>query len=380
MEQHKDSRENAPEGAELWLRDAGNAKRGFVPVRWWVNHNERSVWFDKAFDEAVKRKLLRKKKDDEDQLDLEYRYWSFVEAHPSHVVLRPGAKQEAYEAINWAMTDRLLPTESPIPAPFTQEECSTLLDLLNRFDADQNKANLQVDVAIQTRTIARILIRVAQWRQQHFRPNKPLPKDVTGKSPQPNYRRPFPRVLLDFTISCLCLGIPYLFIDRSRDHRMDEESGLRSVAPMLAIGACSCIMASIVLSASVTFLSLSGLDSVTRIAGFVAIISAVCSMASTLLAIFTIKSDLERPPQVVGGEGLLMLSKRSVVMSLPVVFLLYSIIGFVTGVVLYTLKGASITDAGLVRRPFGEYARWTAAGALGAFAGMVTVSILLFKR
>ncbi|KAF8625005.1 hypothetical protein AX15_005599 [Amanita polypyramis BW_CC] len=378
LEQHKDAMDSTPEGTELWLRDAGNAKRGFIPVRWWVNHRERSVVFDKAFDVAIKRKLLKKKKEDEDQLDLEYRYWAFVEAHPSHVVLQARAKQEAYEAINWAMTERLLPSQSPIPAPFSQDECATLLDLLNRFDNEQNR---QVDTAIQTRTIARILLRVAQWRQQHFRPSKPLPKDVTAKTAKvPSYRRPFPRVILDFTISCLCLGIPYFFLDRSRDHRADEESGLRSAAPMFVIGACTCIMASVVLSASVTLLSLSGLDSIMRIAGFVAIISAVCSMASTLLAIFTIKADLERPPQVIGGEGLLMLSKRSVVMSLPVVFLLYSIIGFVTGVVLYSLRGASITDANLVRRPFNEYTRWTAAGALGAIAGMVTISILLFKR
>ncbi|KAM6493597.1 hypothetical protein JOM56_011731 [Amanita muscaria] len=64
LEQHKASKENA---APLWLRDAGSAKRGFVSVRWRVNHNERSVWFNKAFGEEVKRKLLRKKqKDDED--------------------------------------------------------------------------------------------------------------------------------------------------------------------------------------------------------------------------------------------------------------------------------------------------------------------------
>lgn len=67
-------------------------------------------------------------------------------------------------------------------------------------------------------------------------------------------------------------------------------------------------------------------------------------------------------------------------MSLPVVFLVYSIIGFVTGVVLFSLRGVSITDVHLVRRPFHEYTRWTAAGALGAIAGMITVSVLLFKR
>ena len=67
LEQHKDAMEGAPEGAELWLRDAGSAKKGFVPVRWWVDHKERAVVFDKAFEGAVKKRVLKKKKEDEDR-------------------------------------------------------------------------------------------------------------------------------------------------------------------------------------------------------------------------------------------------------------------------------------------------------------------------
>ncbi|PFH45166.1 hypothetical protein AMATHDRAFT_78084 [Amanita thiersii Skay4041] len=372
---------NAPESAELWIRDAGNEKKGFIPIRWWVDHTQRSVVVDKSFELMNGKKLKKKKKVEvEDQLDLEYRYWAFVEAHPGHVALGSGAKQEAFEAVNWAMTDRLLPLHHPVPAPFTQEECTTLLDLLNRFD-NKKSSNLNVDIGIQSRTIARILIRVVQWRQQHFRPKKALPKDVTPRGIKPpSSHRPILRIILDWTISVLCLGIPFFFMDRTHHHRLDEESGIRSAAPIFIIGACSCIMAAIVLSASVTFLALPGLDSFMRVASIVAIFSAILSMASTLLAIFTVKADLERPPQIIGGEGLMMVSRRSVVMSLPVVFLLYSIIGFVVAVILYSLRGATITDTALVKRPFGDYARWTAAGALGAIAGMITVTYLLFKR
>ena len=67
LEQHKDALDSAPEGAELWLRDAGSVKKGFIPVRWWVIHKEREVVFDKAFEGAIKRKVLKKKKEDEDR-------------------------------------------------------------------------------------------------------------------------------------------------------------------------------------------------------------------------------------------------------------------------------------------------------------------------
>jgi hypothetical protein len=58
----------------------------------------------------------------------------------------------------------------------------------------------------------------------------------------------------------------------------------------------------------VTFLSLPGLDNIARVAGFVAILFSSFSMASTVVAIFKYKADLERPTAHVGGEGLIMLS------------------------------------------------------------------------
>ena len=64
------------------------------------------------------------------------------------------------------------------------------------------------------------------------------------------------------------------------------------------------------MSASVTFLSLPGLDSIARIAGFVAILFASFSMASTLVAVFRHKADMGTISYV-GGEGLLVTVRLS---------------------------------------------------------------------
>lgn len=66
--------------------------------------------------------------------------------------------------------------------------------------------------------------------------------------------------------------------------------------------------AAIVLSASVTFLSLPGLDGFTRIAGLGAVLFASLSMAATLVAFFRVKYDLDRAatpttPGALGGAG-----------------------------------------------------------------------------
>jgi hypothetical protein len=45
-------------------------------------------------------------------------------------------------------------------------------------------------------------------------------------------------------VGFICLGIPYLFVDRAHHHQVDEEGGLHSAGPMLVIGACSCLAVS----------------------------------------------------------------------------------------------------------------------------------------
>lgn len=66
---------------------------------------------------------------------------------------------------------------------------------------------------------------------------------------------------------------------------------------------------------------------------------------------------------------------RSVVMSLPLVLLIYAVIGFVAAVVLYSFLGV---DAGAVR--FEDYTRWAVLGVLGGLAGLLTMSVLLLRR
>jgi H+/Cl- antiporter ClcA len=67
-------------------------------------------------------------------------------------------------------------------------------------------------------------------------------------------------------------------------------------------------------------------------------------------------------------------------MSLPLVFLLCTIMGFVTGVVLYSFRGVTIVDPMVGEYPFEEYTRWTVLGVLGGLAGVLTPSLFLLRR
>lgn len=68
------------------------------------------------------------------------------------------------------------------------------------------------------------------------------------------------------------------------------------------------MQAAIILSASVTLITLPGLDNLGRIAGFVAILCSTASMISAVMALFRYKADVERTVVYIGGEGLIMLS------------------------------------------------------------------------
>ncbi|KIJ05235.1 hypothetical protein PAXINDRAFT_21486 [Paxillus involutus ATCC 200175] len=96
--------EVVPEGCEMSIRGAQGGKKGWrkqkaasEPVIFWIDHRSRRV-------------LNEVPSGDDDRLDDEYRYWSFVEIHPVHISrdVVEAARQEAIGALHCSYTDRLL--------------------------------------------------------------------------------------------------------------------------------------------------------------------------------------------------------------------------------------------------------------------------------
>lgn len=328
---------SAPEGCEMWVREGPAVKRGWRrqkvtggPVISWIDHRIRRVSSDIPSVDGI---IFS---GEDDRLDDEYRYWSFVETHPAHISLPPSARQEALDALHWSYTDPLLAHPQPIPPPFTQEECHKLLGHLN----DPNLRS----TTTHTRMIARILLRVAHWRQMHFRPHKPLPHDVPVMR-RPIRRVPVGRMIVDIITGILCLGIPFFLVDRSTyGGHIDLEGNVvsNSGGPLFLAGACACLVAAVILSASVTLMTLPGLSGIARISGLVAIMCSVLSMITSFISIIRQKTELAHGTPTSGSEGFVLLSRRSVLLSLPLVFLAYSVAGFITGVVIYSFNGVVV--------------------------------------
>ncbi|TEB32087.1 hypothetical protein FA13DRAFT_1754558 [Coprinellus micaceus] len=317
-----------------------------------------------------------------------FRYWSFTEAHPAHMVLSPQSRNEALEVLTWAYTDRILPSQKPVPPPFGPSECDELRKLINSFPADSPDDN-----GIQTRVVARVLLRVASWRQAHFRSHKPLPKDVKPVPPTSLAGRRASavgksvlRLVWDLFVVLVCLGLPYIFVEKRKQRRGGLAWGVEDGGKWGS---------AVILSASVTFLTLPGMTGAARIAGFVAISCAVGSMLASTIAFIRFRNEfsgvVDRTSinhRIVGGEGLVGISNRAVVNSLPLVFVAYSVIGFVVGLTIYSFRGTDLdgpsssspADTGLSAWVFGQGAKWSALGLLGAAGGVVAMSWVVWKQ
>jgi len=143
----------------------------------------------------------------------------------------------------------------------------------------------------------------------------------------------------------------------------------------------------------VTFITLPGIDDVSRVAGFLAILLSASSLISAVIALFRYKSDIENPIAYPRGEGLVLLSvcvisefllpiadwkfnlkRRSVLLSLPLVFLLYAISAFMAGITLYALRGMTSSIGG---RHFEDFTKWAVIGTFGGLACILLTSQML---
>ena len=67
-------------------------------------------------------------------------------------------------------------------------------------------------------------------------------------------------------------------------------------------------------------------------------------------------------------------------LSLPLVFLAYSVAGFITGVVIYSFRSATINFAHAGMPVAAKFDGWMVIGVLGALTGVLAASVLVSRR
>lgn len=110
-----------PLGWELWLRDDSKLAYEFIAVKAWVNHRDRLLTLEPPT-QAYSGSSPPTAEDDRETiqpsfivsirltlskgLDVEYRYWTYIEAHPAHEPLAPSAYAEAMDTLTWCYTGK----------------------------------------------------------------------------------------------------------------------------------------------------------------------------------------------------------------------------------------------------------------------------------
>lgn len=117
------------------------------------------------------------------------------------------------------------------------------------------------------------------------------------------------------------------------------------------------------------------------------------------MAIMRYKLNIQRDFSI-GGEGIFVITvrspphfvtaitnaripyqqKRTLLLSLPLVFLAYALIALIVGVVLYSFWGTSSTDVEAVTKQFEEYTRWMLMGTLGGIVVVMAGCSILARR
>jgi len=229
---------------------------------------------------------------------------------------------------------------------------------------------------VRTRLVAQILLRYTEWRQKYVarstqeKSSTPLGSHEAGKV---EHAIPYRRTLVRFAKGIVCLGIPYLVEPRdaeaySSTRPTDEEDQGGPEQPRsddAGLGNSQPLVAALLLSASVTFLAFPGLNETSRVA---ALISALCAAASMVSYVITLHGRSH--PRVIRAKG-------TILASLPLVMLAYSLCAFVVGVVAYSLEGNPESNRG---GGFGRFTGWIVVAVWIALVAILAASATVMKK
>lgn len=143
---------------ELWIKQPTlNDDQSQTIPHAWINHYRRSISKSpstsaKPAEDSDATTLVDGPEENErEKLVRALEYWSYIEKHPAHGVLVAGAKREALDGLTWSFAgmssklfqkqanqwslDRLLQNDPSISSAFSQDECQSLLRLVEGIDS-----------------------------------------------------------------------------------------------------------------------------------------------------------------------------------------------------------------------------------------------------
>ncbi|QRW16531.1 structural constituent of cell wall [Rhizoctonia solani] len=352
-----------PSGWEIWIHASGTSESlfdGSKADRWdevseagsepvdlgygapcvlvwtYVSHKRRRVGAQGPEDKLVTGE------DAEHDLEMERRYWAYVET--TRTCRRESScYARSYRIANLALYDRFLAEKKRgekevihVEPPFTPEESQEVLEFFKSVTSDYSHAN----AVLKTRTVAVSMSGlVTEWRLAKLHAvADAVNLDVMSPSERLRRRRaaanPFVGVPLRTLASLLGLGIPYLYVEQP-----DGKRGCTMACEHDRL--ITAFKSALMLGASVSFLAIPDLEDIARLAG----VAAACSLGSLAAGIVRLRLPSFSSGKE-GGEGTddeeqepRPSALRTFARSLPLVLSAYAGSALVAGLAAYSWRG-----------------------------------------
>lgn len=292
--------------------------------------------------------------DPESLLRLRRLYWSFLQQHPCHMPLPPCAEDELLEALTNFRTENIM-FDQLSPSPFSDSELDSLLELLSTYRGIGARAQSPV----KTTFVAWVLRRISSHREatsygrytRKFYDDLLLSKQSQSSAVQdsPLTRNRILNAISDLFMTVSLWSVPSSYLNhvRSAIAYRGRLSAVQNrweayISKLVKEWNDFNLVATVLLSATVSFLSVPGLD---EISSLFCMTSVLLSLGSLVIGVFCVwkhQSNIRANDSfrymhnaqnsIFGLRGL------AILLSLPLVLLIWAIICFACAVVVYAFR------------------------------------------
>ncbi|KAG8968549.1 hypothetical protein FRC03_006949 [Tulasnella sp. 419] len=368
---------------ELWIRSLTVVEVADFAPTMWIDHAERTA-ISRSSKFSKGRKYHDEETDEIEGLDAAIAYWKFMESHSAHAPLPERAMQEAMEILNWSYSDLLLARQTPKKAkgPFTMAECHELLELLRSITPESVGAN-----TLRTHIASKIHLRYAQHRKSVLLGDSDEARETSLQ--HVHQKGPLTSLFGRFFATLFCFGVPFLYVNPAapkHSHTVREESivelGDQSysgplIADSPAFAASLTLMATLLITASVGFLSLPGVGDAARLASMLALVFASSSLGASVINLRRRAFSGEHKPLLESRRHRVKEESHPIIRALPLLFSIWAVTGLVTATFLYVFLGSVAEHDGEV---LNDVLKWVLVGVGSAMVMLLFLMLCLSRR
>ncbi|KAI0310590.1 hypothetical protein OF83DRAFT_849838 [Amylostereum chailletii] len=121
-----------PDGWELWIQILPS-RTNEAPIQCWIHHETRSI--SETFPRDDCRNEWGPSLSEVERLEMDIRYWSYIDGHPSHESTCLRAVSSAMNLLTRCHAELILSIPGHTAPPFTLDECQKLADIIRSLDS-----------------------------------------------------------------------------------------------------------------------------------------------------------------------------------------------------------------------------------------------------